>query len=610
RVKADASTFVSDSTDANQSDVRTTGANGSIVIRSSAGSITLGDGTAAADGVAVSAHGTGNVLIQAGMASAPIVSPTVSLPASLTVLSTNGEIRFANAVGSGIETLTVLLSVVGGPASPSPAPTLTATSGGDVTVSNPDAATLSLTGRAVDISAYLNTANRVQFNGMASATPYSLMLTAQSMNGSGVQSATTSQAALSVVQLGVPTSSSSASLSAAPGLQVPAAFTVASVNGEIRLAANAISNTSGTFTMVLSVSHSSVSNVSLTTASGNGTADGVMISGSGTSVLTLTGTAADLNTYLKASDRVRFNGAASTTPYVLRFTAQSFGAGVAQSSVSAEAALTSTLLGVSGSATTNTPAVLSVPATINVLPTNGEIRFGANSVTGSGTLTVVLALSGGPEGATRSLSSLASTGVTVDASVPGVLTLQGTEAALRAHLSAANSVLFTGTSSATPYALDVTVQTRSGTAVTSAATSRVAIVTTGASGVAAPMVAPTLNIPSSFSTPAVNGELRFANAVGTGTDIVTVVLAVRGGPTGAAPTLSSALGNGVASDVTVSGNATSTLTLTGTASAVSTYLTASNRILFNGTASTSTYTITATAQRVVGGVVQSATTSQ
>ena len=109
--------------------------------------------------------------------------------------------------------------------------------------------------------------------------------------------------------------------------------------------------------------------------------------------------------------------------------------------------------------------------------------------------------------------------------------------------------------------------------------------TTGTSGVETPALAPTLNIPSSFSTPAVNGELRFANAVGTGTDIVTVVLAVRGGPTGAAPTLSSALGNGVANDVTVSGNATSTLTLTGTASAVSTYLTASNRILFNGTAS-------------------------
>ena len=75
--------------------------------------------------------------------------------------------------------------------------------------------TLTLTGRAVDISAFLNTANRVQFNGMASATPYRLMLTAQSMNGSGVQSATTAEAALSVVQLGSPTAAASSTLSAA-----------------------------------------------------------------------------------------------------------------------------------------------------------------------------------------------------------------------------------------------------------------------------------------------------------------------------------------------------------------------------------------------------------
>ncbi|WP_234968984.1 FlgD immunoglobulin-like domain containing protein [Alkalispirochaeta americana] len=67
RVGADATS--GDLTDATQSDVRTTGDNGSIVLQTTNGSITLDDGSAAAiggdDGNSVVAHGSGNVLIQA-----------------------------------------------------------------------------------------------------------------------------------------------------------------------------------------------------------------------------------------------------------------------------------------------------------------------------------------------------------------------------------------------------------------------------------------------------------------------------------------------------------------------------------------------------------------
>ena len=52
-------------TDAVQSDVRTTGGDGHIVIRTTAGSITLNNGTAPSDDTAVSASGSGNILIQA-----------------------------------------------------------------------------------------------------------------------------------------------------------------------------------------------------------------------------------------------------------------------------------------------------------------------------------------------------------------------------------------------------------------------------------------------------------------------------------------------------------------------------------------------------------------
>ena len=59
RVSVNAS--VSDVTDATQSDL-VTSANGSIVLRVVTGNLTLNDGTAADNNIAVSAHGTGNIL--------------------------------------------------------------------------------------------------------------------------------------------------------------------------------------------------------------------------------------------------------------------------------------------------------------------------------------------------------------------------------------------------------------------------------------------------------------------------------------------------------------------------------------------------------------------
>ena len=60
-----ANASVTATTDATQSDVVTTGGNGSIVVRTTAGDITLNDGTELADNTAISANGTGNILVQA-----------------------------------------------------------------------------------------------------------------------------------------------------------------------------------------------------------------------------------------------------------------------------------------------------------------------------------------------------------------------------------------------------------------------------------------------------------------------------------------------------------------------------------------------------------------
>ncbi|MCF8291570.1 MAG: hypothetical protein K9I81_07955, partial [Chlorobium sp.] len=62
RVDSDATTH--DVTDLAQSDVRTTSGDGDIVLRTTAGDMTLNDGSAPDDDTAISAHGTGNVLVQ------------------------------------------------------------------------------------------------------------------------------------------------------------------------------------------------------------------------------------------------------------------------------------------------------------------------------------------------------------------------------------------------------------------------------------------------------------------------------------------------------------------------------------------------------------------
>src|SRR5690606_34833200 len=66
-------------------DVRTTAGNGSIVIRTLNGDIVLNDGTAATDDTAISAHGTGNILIEA-------IGAGTNLTANADIFSATGHV--------------------------------------------------------------------------------------------------------------------------------------------------------------------------------------------------------------------------------------------------------------------------------------------------------------------------------------------------------------------------------------------------------------------------------------------------------------------------------------------------------------------------------------
>ncbi|MEX2443988.1 MAG: hypothetical protein WD492_10305 [Alkalispirochaeta sp.] len=78
--------------DTTQSDLRTSGGDGSIVLRTTNGTIILNDGTAGSDNTAVSANGSGNLLIEAGGTGQDIT-------ANADVLSGSGNISVIAAAG-------------------------------------------------------------------------------------------------------------------------------------------------------------------------------------------------------------------------------------------------------------------------------------------------------------------------------------------------------------------------------------------------------------------------------------------------------------------------------------------------------------------------------
>lgn len=175
---------------------------------------------------------------------------------------------------------------------------------------------ISLTGTEAALSTYLSTANKLVFNGTAGS--YGLTLKAQAKANDQVLAETVKTVAVTAAQLPALVTSGAASASAAPTLALPSSFTVLSSNGEIKLASGAVGAGSETLTVVLALSGGTATGaLSLSSALGNGSTEGVTSAGSGTATLTLSGTASALSAYLNTADRIRFNGAASATPYTL-----------------------------------------------------------------------------------------------------------------------------------------------------------------------------------------------------------------------------------------------------------------------------------------------------
>jgi hypothetical protein len=525
------------------------------------------------------------VLGATGSAS-PTASPSVTLPASFSVLDSNGEIRFANAVSfsQGGETLNLLLSLSDGPvgASPSLSSSLfasgatshdgTAPGASGVAASyNAAARTMTLSGTAADLSAYLNVAGRLLFNGTASATTYTLTATVQRDVVGVVQSAASAKASLTAAQW---VNSSRDGVAVSPLItQLPTSLAI-TANAASSLVFTGLAlddgdgdaNTQGALTLTLSAPSANavaIANAAASTSS----------LGNGRQTLVISGTASQLQTLLTSGD-IRYTGTATELTLEL--------ANAGGSKVLTHLALSApTQASVSGAS-----AALSLPTSVTTTPgAMVAIAFHAQALVAAGPVTLAFTASGG---ASLNWDSTPVTGLTISSSAANTVSLQGAPDLINSYLSSGK--LKTGGTGSV--------------AVSGAASATITVTQAANSSVATAL--PTLNLPQTFTVPTANGQITLAaNALGSGTDAAqhtrTVVMALSGA--GSTP-LTAAANSAVGLSAQTSA---STITLTGTEAALSSYLATAGNLVFNGSAGSYTFTVTAQTRDGSGSVLASST---
>ncbi|NDB18451.1 MAG: hypothetical protein EB027_04205, partial [Actinobacteria bacterium] len=497
-----------------------------------------------------------------------VSSNTSPSPATAAALSyTISPIRIGPIAGEG--TLNVTLAVSGG--------VLTSSAGNGtaagVTTSGSGSTSITLSGKAETINAYLASSSR--FSISASPGDYALTVTASGADGSSVRRST--------LTVGSPASTQGmAAVSSAPSLSLPANFVAAVSNGEIRLAANALGSGSAARTLVLSVSGGT-----LVTALGNGLSEGVTASGSGSGTLTLSGSEASLSAYVATAGRILFNGTAGS--YTLTATAQGLSGSVVQSAQSATATLEA--VGASqGDFGPSQPAVpvlrLAAPATYTIQTSGGALNLGASAVALAGATdkVVSLVLSAG-SGTSLAASAGDGTldGVTASGSGSSVLTLSGNAQALASYLAANGRIRFTGSAGSTTLNLSASA--------TGASNAQVSMVLTVVAPpvfepVGGPLSAPrVVSLPKQIPvTTQVLSPLGFAGAnLGGGTTALSLNLSVPQG------VLAATSGAGV---TVQSGGAANSLTLSGTGLALEAFLQAGS-VRYTGAGGALTLTVTA-----------------
>ncbi|MCG8565838.1 MAG: Ig-like domain-containing protein, partial [Desulfobacterales bacterium] len=461
-------------------------------------------------------------------------APTVSnLPSTVTVtedVASNVDLSaltLSDSDSTGAN-FTLTISSAGG--------TLAASASGGVTISGSGTTTITLTGTASDIDNYLNTASNIQYTGTTNTfgtAADTLTLTANDQDGSGNVTLGTVDVNISAVN-DAPVNSGS----------LPSDITFTEdVAGNVDLSAMNLSDVDTT------------GNVVLTLAAGSGTLNasngsGVTIGGDGTGTLTLTGTIADINTFLDTASNIQYTGAAdingnNVTTLAVSINDQDGSGNVSLGTVNIDI-----------TAVNDAPSLAGLPTSATVTEDSASnldlSALTLSDIDSPGTnFTLTIAAGSG------NLAAASSGGVTISGSGTGTLILTGAASSIDTYLNTTSNIQYTGSANnfgTNADTLTITANDQAGANNTTTGTVNVNITNVNDAPTVSNLPS-TVTVTEDAASDVDLSALTLSDSDSTGANFTLTITAGAG-------TLAASSSGGV----TISGSGTTTLTLTGTAS--------------------------------------------
>ncbi len=491
-----------------------------------------------ADTITVSALDGGGAVL----ASNPVINvdiaavndiPTVTgAPADLTVLEDTASnldlsgMSFADVDG---DPLTVTLSVNAG--------MLAATTGGGVTVGGTGTGTLTLAGTAAAINTFLDTASNVQYTGVANANGNdAATLTVSTIDGQGG-----SLASNPVINLDITAQNDAPTVTGTPA--------------DIAVSEDQAGNVDLSALTFADVDAGDTLTVTLTAGSGilaANSAGGVVVGDSGTSAISLAGTAAAITVFLQTASNIQYTSALNANgddADTITVSALDGGGAVLASNP---------VINVDIAAVNDIPTVTGAPADLTVLEdtaSNLDLSGMSFADVDGDPLTVTMSVNAGM------LAATSGGGVTVGGTGTGTLTLAGTAAAINTFLDTASNVQYTGALNVNgDDAATLTVSASDGQGGTLATNQVINLDITGQNDAPTVIGAPTdVAVTEDESSNVDLTGMVFADVEG---DNLLVTMVANGG------TLAAVGGGGVI----VAGSGTNTLQLSGALDAINAYL--------------------------------------
>ncbi|MDM8160382.1 cadherin domain-containing protein [Labilibaculum sp. K2S] len=491
--------------------------------------------------------------------------PSISgLPTDITVsedIASNVDLSAATLsdVDAGSNSIVLTLTVSAG--------TLTASSGGSVTIGGSGTGTLSLTGAVANIDTYLNTASNIKYTGASNVNgndAATLTLTANDGGYTGTGDGT--DVSLGTVNVDITAANDDPSISG-----LPTDITVSEdIASNVDLSVATLSDVdAGSNSIVLTLTASAGT---LTASSGGS----VTISGSGTGTLSLTGAVANIDTYLNTASNIKYTGASNVNgndAATLTLTANDGG----YTGTGGGTDVSLGTVNVDISAVNDDPSISNLPTDIAAsedIASNVDLSAATLSDVDAGSNSIVLTLTA----SAGTLTASSGGSVTIGGSGTGTLSLTGAVANIDTYLNTASNIKYTSASN---------VNGNDAATLTLTANDGGYTGTGGGTDVSLGTV--NVDITAANDDPSISGlptDITVSEDIASNVDLSAATLSdIDAGANSIVLTITASAGTLTASSggsVTIGGSGTGTLSLTGAVANIDTYLNTASNIKYTG----------------------------